>query len=248
MAGNPNCQDEKKILCDRCITIELGKKKYEACLTYYNDPAKISYGIILTHGAGGDMNHKQLVGIAEKLAKAGYLVLRFTCKGLNLAYRTKVFTGIVDYVKENYPHLKGCFIGGRSMGSRAAVGVCCDSKMTDFLQGVICLSYPLHKPNDFKQLRDGPLYDVTKPVLFVSGTDDNMCDQELFLPVLDHMTKSQVHWIEGGNHGLEIKGKPSEDIVLEIDLVIRTFIQECLTDKLKRTKVQKAVKKKIKTQ
>lgn len=137
---------------------------------------------------------------------------------------------------------------GRSMGSRAAVGVCCDSKMTDFLQGVICLSYPLHKPNDFKQLRDGPLYDVTKPVLFVSGTDDNMCDQELFLPVLDHMTKSQVHWIEGGNHGLEIKGKPSEDIVLEIDCVIRTFIQECLTDKPKRTKVQKAVKKKIKTQ
>lgn len=73
----------------------MGKKKYEACLTYYNDPAKISYGIILTHGAGGDMNHKQLVGIAEKLAKAGYLVLRFTCKGLNLAYRTKVYTGIV---------------------------------------------------------------------------------------------------------------------------------------------------------
>jgi hypothetical protein len=47
----------------------------------------------------------------------------------------------------------------------------------------------------------------------VSGTDDDMCKQELFLPVLDQLTSHDVHWIEGGNHGMDIKGKPIDDIV-----------------------------------
>ena len=48
------------------------------------------------------MNNKQLVNITEKLAGAGYLVLRFTCKGLNLGYRTKVFKGmLVNIILQN---------------------------------------------------------------------------------------------------------------------------------------------------
>jgi predicted alpha/beta-hydrolase family hydrolase len=73
---------------------------------------------------------------------------------------------------------------GRSMGSRSAVAVCCDKTMIDFVLGVICLSYPLHRPRVYTQLRDEPLYEIRKPILFVSGTDDDMCKQELFLPVL----------------------------------------------------------------
>ena len=135
---------------------------------------------------------------------------------------------------------------GRSMGSRAAVGVCCDKIVTDFVIGVICLSYPLHTPKECKQLRDGPLYTVTKPILFVSGTNDEMCDQSMFEPILGQLTSYQIYWIDGGNHGLEVKGKLSEEIILKICEVISTWIQEILFVKSKRIKGQKPTKKKMK--
>ena len=53
------------------------------------------YGVILTHGAGGDMNHAQLVSFATALAEVGFLVLRFTCKGLNIKYRSKVYLTVL---------------------------------------------------------------------------------------------------------------------------------------------------------
>ena len=51
--------------------------------------------MILTHGAGGDMNLPQLILLAHHLAKHGFLVLRYTCKGLNLQYRINVYKEIV---------------------------------------------------------------------------------------------------------------------------------------------------------
>ena len=51
--------------------------------------------VVLTHGAGGDMNSEPLVLLAQALAGKGVAVLRFTCKGLNLNYRTKVYTKVV---------------------------------------------------------------------------------------------------------------------------------------------------------
>lgn len=56
---------------------------------------KPTYGVILTHGAGGDMNFPHLVSLAAYLASRGVLCLRFTCKGLNVAYRTKAFKTVV---------------------------------------------------------------------------------------------------------------------------------------------------------
>ena len=138
------------------------------------------------------------------------------------------------------------YITGRSMGSRSAVAVCCDKTMIDFVLGVICLSYPLHRPRVYTQLRDEPLYEIRKPILFVSGTDDDMCKQELFLPVLDQLTSHDVHWIEGGNHGMDIKGKPIDDIIQEISHVIITWIQKTLVIEPKRTKKQSLSQKKLK--
>ena len=52
-------------------------------------------GVIMTHGAGGDLHTSQVEGFAHALANAGFLVLRFTCKGLNIVYRTKVYHSVL---------------------------------------------------------------------------------------------------------------------------------------------------------
>ena len=47
-------------------------------------------GLILTHGAGGDLHTKQLKDITDRMVTKGWTVLRFTCRG-HINHRAKVF-------------------------------------------------------------------------------------------------------------------------------------------------------------
>jgi hypothetical protein len=60
------------------------------------------------------------------------------------------------------------------------------------------------------------------------------------------LTSHDVHWIEGGNHGMDIKGKPIDDIIQEISHVIITWIRKTLVIEPKRTKKQSSSQKKLK--
>lgn len=68
------------------------------------------------------------------------------------------------------------------MGSRAAASVVRqlsqgDDDDDDFVQGLVCLSYPLHRPKLQSKLRDEDLLLIRCPVLFVSGSVDEMCEK-----------------------------------------------------------------------
>lgn len=66
------------------------------------------------------------------------------------------------------------------MGSRAAASVLRHSELDDadgFVRGLICISYPLHHPKQQHKLRDEDLFRIKGPVLFVSGSADEMCEK-----------------------------------------------------------------------
>lgn len=67
------------------------------------------------------------------------------------------------------------------MGSRAAVSLIRQLSQEDdddgFIQGLVCLSYPLHRPKLQSKLRDEDLFFIRCPVLFVSGSADEMCEK-----------------------------------------------------------------------
>ena len=66
------------------------------------------------------------------------------------------------------------------MGSRAAASVMCHIEpddADDFVRGLICISYPLHHPKQQHKLRDENLFRIKEPVLFVSGSADEMCEK-----------------------------------------------------------------------
>lgn len=66
------------------------------------------------------------------------------------------------------------------MGSRAAASVIHQLSLEDdddFIQGLVCLSYPLHRPKLQSKLRDEDLLFIRCPVLFVSGSADEMCEK-----------------------------------------------------------------------
>uniref|UniRef100_A0A8D0L452 Testis expressed 30 n=1 Tax=Sphenodon punctatus TaxID=8508 RepID=A0A8D0L452_SPHPU len=92
------------------VKIPFGRKCLDAVLSI---PEKaLTHGVILTHGAGGDMNFPHLVSLAACLASHGILCLRYTCKGLNLAYRTNAYKTVVEYLKSSDEYnLSGVFFG-----------------------------------------------------------------------------------------------------------------------------------------
>ncbi|XP_069748513.1 testis-expressed protein 30 [Narcine bancroftii] len=216
------------------MKIPFGGKSLDAIYTIPNVP--VTYGVILTHGAGGDMNFHQLVSMTEFLASNGIVCLRFTCKGLNITYRIRAYRTVVDYLKSSKEYkVKSWFLGGRSMGSRAAACIVKQSRDTMdevFVKGLICLSYPLHPPKQHNKLRAEDLLLIRHPILLISGSADEMCKKDLLESVLNQIPLSvRVHWVEGASHGMEVKGRAAEDIMAEINNEVLLWIRKIIEEK-----------------
>ncbi|XP_048351467.1 testis-expressed protein 30 [Sphaerodactylus townsendi] len=210
------------------VKIPFGNKYLDGV---FSIPGEIlPYAVIFTHGASGDMNFSHLVSLANYLVSHGLLCLRFTCKGLNLAYRTKAYKAVLEYLRSSRDYkLSGVFLAGRSMGSRAAASVTrqADEDNDGFVLGLICLSYPLHRPNLQSKLRDEDLFLLKSPVLFVSGSADELCDKKLLEEVAIKMKAPQkIHWIENANHSMAATGRTTEEVLLEINLQVLSWIKE----------------------
>ncbi|KAJ8350182.1 hypothetical protein SKAU_G00253120 [Synaphobranchus kaupii] len=233
------------------VKIPFGSKHLDATLCIPAEASDVRTAVVLTHGAGGDMNFKHLVLLAEVLASTGLLCLRFTCKGLNLVYRVKAYNAVVEYVHNLKTFtFKNIFLGGpataiqwimfeefsslqcRSMGARAAAALVkqLSERADDSVQGLVCLSFPLHPPGQMHahSKRSEHLLGLTQtPVLFVSGTDDDMCQRDLLEGVTKKMkAPTSVHWIEGASHGLAVKGRPEEEVLQEMNSCVTTWILE----------------------
>ncbi|XP_042282754.1 testis-expressed protein 30 [Thunnus maccoyii] len=216
------------------VKVPFGKKHLDAALCAPTSVKHALTAVILTHGAGGDMNFRHLVSLAHALASKGFLCLRFTCKGLNLAYRVKAYHAVWHYLKSLQTFtIKHIFVGGRSMGCRAAAAVArqLSDESEDAVQGVICLSFPLHPPGqtDAHRQRSEDLKGLPEhmAVLFVSGTEDNMCDRVLFDGMIKEMkAQVEVFWLNGGNHGLTVKGRSEESVMDEVNLQVITWMSK----------------------
>ncbi|MGH0182509.1 UNVERIFIED_CONTAM: hypothetical protein FKN15_009718 [Acipenser sinensis] len=119
---------------------------------------------------------------------------------------------------------------GRSMGARAAAAVVkqlTEDNDDDDIQGLICLSYPLHPPKQQKKLRTSDLQLVQNPVLFLSGIADEMCEKSLLEGEVSKMVApTKVYWIDGANHGMGVKGRTEEEIMDEMNSQVLSWIQE----------------------
>ncbi|KAK3809450.1 MAG: hypothetical protein J3Q66DRAFT_70639 [Benniella sp.] len=81
------------------------------------------FGLLLGPGAGGDEKTVILTAIANEVARQGHFCARYRAKVPNLGFRVSVCTRVMEYLFHPtlglYP-LKGCFLGGHSMGTRVA--------------------------------------------------------------------------------------------------------------------------------
>jgi uncharacterized protein len=90
---------------------------------------------------------------------------------------------------------------GKSMGGRVG----CHVSLTEKVDALICLGYPLCAMGDRTKLRDEVLRALATPILFVQGTRDSLCPLDLLQPVRAEMkTPNFLHTVEGGDHSLRV--------------------------------------------
>jgi|SRR5689334_8669762 len=179
---------------------------------------------LCAHGAGGHMNDRGMLAIAEQLRRRSMHVVRF-----NFLYRER---------KSNRPDamplLKQCIdavathvrkalspprllIGGRSMGGRAASMLAADRFPCD---GLLLLAYPLHPAGNPERLRDAHLSQLPVPTLCLNGTRDALCRRDLMEQVMDRLPKTwTMHWLEGADHSFHVlksSGRTDADVLREI--------------------------------
>lgn len=174
--------------------------------------------LVWAHGAGGDMNHPHVVGVADLLAAHGVEVVRF-----NFPYKEEgrkapdkqdrleaCYRAVAGAVTEGVAHV---FIGGGSMGGRIASHIVADGFPT---AGLVLQSYPLHPPGKQERLRDAHLQGIGIPMLFVSGTKDDFASGDLLDRTVAQLPTATLHRISDASHGLRVRGRTQDDVLREV--------------------------------
>lgn len=182
--------------------------------------------LVLAHGAGGNMDHPQLAGMAEGLAAKGIEVVRF-----NFPYREAgrkapdrqekleaCYWAVAKEISAGAPRL---YLGGGSMGGRIASHITADGFPA---AGLVFQSYPLHPPGKPDRMRDAHLGRIGVPMLFVWGTRDAFASGELLPRTVATLPTATLHRIEGGDHGLKVRGRTPADVLSEVVDVISRWI------------------------
>jgi hypothetical protein len=179
---------------------------------------------VLAHGAGSDLTHPLLRGLARGLAERGHETLTF-----NFGYteagrkRPDPMPRLESAYRDVASHARArardrpLVLAGRSMGGRVATHLAAQGEPCD---GLALFGYPLHPVGRPEKLRTDHWPSLHVPVLFVTGDRDRLCDLALLpaerrrLAATDH----RLHVLAGADHGFKVRasdGRTNADVIAE---------------------------------
>ena len=186
---------------------------------------------VCAHGAGGHKDDRSMLRFANAFPPS-VEVVRF-----NFDYREKGSKrpDSMPLLKEQTKKLADekrkpatrLFLGGRSMGGRAASMLVAEGYAVD---GLILAAYPLHPAGQPEKLRDAHLGAIQCPVLCINGTRDALCDRTLMEQVLEKLGANwTMHWLEGADHSFNVlksSGRSNADVDAEVAAAIHKFLDD----------------------
>jgi predicted alpha/beta-hydrolase family hydrolase len=195
-------------------------------------PADASCLLVLGHGASTNMRHATLQTIAERMAGAGVATFRY-----NFPYMehgtgrdsqevcTATVRSAVVAARKAAPDLP-ILAGGHSFGGRMTSTAASESSL-DGVHGLVFFSFPLHQPGRPDTKRADHLSAVTVPMLFLSGTRDEMADPDLLQAVCKKLGKRvTLHPLDTADHGFRIlkrSRRSEEDVFVEMARITREW-------------------------
>ncbi|KAK0933693.1 hypothetical protein LTR29_014751 [Friedmanniomyces endolithicus] len=150
--------------------------------------------LIWTHGAGGGLAAPAASEFADGFSEYSSII---SFQGsMNIPSRVKMFHSVIEH--EDFD----ATLGGRSMGSRAAVMAAMQQDRKT--KALVLVSFPLvgGKKNDS---REQILLELPEgiDVLFISGDRDSMCDLVQLREVIERMkAKCWLVTVKGADHGM----------------------------------------------
>ena len=192
-------------------------------------PADATHLLVIGHGASTNMLHATLQTLAEQLASAGIATLRYNFPYMehgsgrdSQAVCTTTIRSAVAAAHSAAPDLP-LLAGGHSFGGRMTTTAASESPL-DGVKGLVLFAFPLHQPKKPDTKRAEHLSGVTAPMLFLSGSRDDLADLNLLRPVCRKLGKrATLHILDTADHGfrtLKRSRKNAEDVFVEMTRVV----------------------------
>jgi predicted alpha/beta-hydrolase family hydrolase len=195
-------------------------------------PPKATHLLVLGHGASTNMRHATLQSIAERMAEAGVATFRYNFpymeygKGRDSQETcTGTVRAAVAAARRAAPDLP-VLAGGHSFGGRMTSTAASESPL-EGVRGLVFFSFPLHQPGQPDTKRAEHLASVTVPMLFLSGTRDDLADMNLLQRTCKNLGKlATLHPLDTANHGFKIlkrSRKSEEDVFVEMARILKDW-------------------------
>jgi predicted alpha/beta-hydrolase family hydrolase len=190
--------------------------------------------LVLAHGAGAGMAHKQMTATAEGLATRGIAVLRFNFpymeKGSKRPDGPVIAHAAIRAAVAKGKKLAGdlpMFAGGRSFGGRMTSQAQAEDPLPD-VRGLVFFAWPLHASGKPGADRAEHLPKVTLPMLFLQGAADTLAETHLLKPVVANLGKrAKLHLVEQADHSFHVparSGRNDTEVLDEILDIARDWI------------------------
>jgi uncharacterized protein len=198
-------------------------------------PANASHVLVLGHGASTNMRHATLQNIAERMADVGIATFRYNFpymeygKGRDsqevCTTTVRAAVAAAHQATIDLPVLAG----GHSFGGRMTSTAASQAPL-DRVHGLVFFAFPLHQPGKPDTKRAQHLDAVTIPMLFLSGTRDDLADWNLLNGVCKKLgRRAKLHPLETADHGFHVlkrSRKSDEDVFVEMARVVRDWARK----------------------
>lgn len=200
-------------------------------------PENATHRLVLGHGASTNMRHATMQAIAEALAEQGIATFRY-----NFPYSENgrgrdsnevcvaTVRAAVAAASKAAPDLP-LLAGGHSFGGRMTSTAQSEAPL-DGVVGLVFFSYPLNLPGRPDTKRAEHLANIDVPMLFLSGTRDELAHLDLLESVVKSLGKcATLHKLDTANHSYKILKKTrtsSEDVFAEMARTVRAWIEQSL--------------------
>jgi len=188
-------------------------------------PPDARFLLVLGHGASTNMRHATLQSIADGMADSGIATFRYNFPymepgggGRSQPVCVATVRSAAVAAREAAPDLP-LLAGGHSFGGRMTSTAASEAPL-DHVRGLVFFAFPLHQPGRPDTKRADHLGAVTVPMLFLSGTRDELADLELLQPVCKKLARrAKLHLLDTADHGFRIlkrSRKSEEDVFAEM--------------------------------
>jgi uncharacterized protein len=194
-------------------------------------PERARRMLVLAHGAGAGMTHRFLESLATELAAAGVATLRYQFPYMERRRRVPDTPSILMATVAAAVRLAGeiapdlpLFAGGKSMGGRMTSQAAAQGLLPT-VRGLVFFGFPLHPPHQPATKRGEHLEQVSQPMLFLQGTEDQFAELDLLRPILERLgPRATLHTIDRADHSFHVPKRSNRSDSEVLRELVQTFV------------------------